>query len=380
VTVSTNLTASTPVLDERSEPTDSRPTDPDANAIADQVFAATLGAMELLSIYLGDRLGWYRSLRQDGPATPALLAERTGTSPRYAQEWLEQQAVVGLLRADTDGPERRYTLPSGAAEVLTDVDSLSYLAPLSRMIGAVGPRLAELLDAYRTGDGVSWDELGADARESQADMNRPWFLRALPAALRSAPALDEILRRPGARILDVGCGAGWSSIALAEAYPSAEVVGVDIDAPSIEMARRSAATHRDVAGRLNFRTADAGTVAAEEGRFDAAFAFECVHDMPRPVEVLSAVRRAVRPDGIVVVMDEAVGEEFTAPGNEVERLMYGFSLFVCLPDGMSSAPSAGTGTVMRPSTLRRYAREAGFSEVDVLPIDDFGFFRFYHLR
>ena len=370
---------STAALDERPEPADSRPTDPDANAIAEQVFAATLGAMELLSIYLGDRLGWYRSLRQDGPATPAQLAERTATSKRYAQEWLEQQAVVGLLRADTDGPERRYTLPSGAAEVLTDADSLSYLAPLSRMVGAVGPQLPALLDAYRTGDGVSWDELGADARESQADLNRPWFLRALPGALRSAPALDEILRRPGARILDVGCGAGWSSIALAEAYPSADVVGVDIDAPSVEMARRNAAAHRDVAGRLSFRTADAGTLAAEEGSFDAAFAFECVHDMPRPVEVLSAVRRAVRPDGIVVVMDEAVGEEFTAPGNEVERLMYGFSLFVCLPDGMSTQPSAGTGTVMRAETLRRYAKEAGFSDIDVLPTGEFGFWRFYRL-
>jgi SAM-dependent methyltransferase len=357
-----------------------QPIDRDADAIAEQLFASALGAMELLSVYLGDRLGWYRSLRNDGPATPFELAERTGTSERYAREWLEQQAVIGLLRAEAEGETRRYTLPAGAAEVLTDEDSLSYLAPLSRMIGAVGPVLPELLDAYRTGDGVSWDELGADARESQADMNRPWFLQALPGALRSAPELDAILRRPGARILDVGCGAGWSTIALAQAYPHAQVVGVDIDAPSIEMARRNAAAQRSVPERLRFRTADAGTIAGEDSSYDAVFAFECVHDMPRPVEVLAATRRALRPDGIAVVMDEAVAEEFTAPGDDLERLMYGFSLFVCLPDGMSSAPSAGTGTVMRPSTLKRYAQEAGFADVDVLPISDFGFFRFYSLR
>ena len=376
--MTTDLTA--PAADIRTETAAAAPNDRDADAIAEQLFASALGAMETLSVYMGDRLGWYRSLRIDGPATPGELAERTATSVRYAREWLEQQAVVGLLRADTEGDERRYTLPAGAAEVLTDEDSLSYLAPLSRMIGAVGPHLAQLLDAYRTGDGVSWDELGADARESQADMNRPWFLHALPDALRSAPELDAILRRPGARILDVGCGAGWSTIALAQAYPAAEVVGVDIDAPSIEMARRNAAGQRNAAERLQFRVADAGTIAGEDEKYDAVFAFECVHDMPRPVEVLDAARRAVRPDGMVVVMDEAVGEEFSAPGDDLERLMYGFSLFVCLPDGMSSAPSVGTGTVMRPSTLKRYAVDAGFAGIDILPISDFGFFRFYSLH
>ena len=109
------------------------------------------------------------------------------------------------------------------------------------------------------------------------------------------------------------------------------------------------------------------------------FAFECIHDMPYPVEVLSAARRSLRQGGSVVVMDEAVADAFTPPGDEVERLMYGFSLLVCLPDGMSHPDSAGTGTVMRPETLRRYALDAGFSDVRVLPVEGFGFFRFYEL-
>ena len=108
--------------------------------------------------------------------------------------------------------------------------------------------------------------------------------------------------------------------------------------------------------------------------------FECLHDMPHPVDALRAAHRIVRPGGVVVVMDEAVGDELTAPGDDVERLMYGISMLICLPDGMSHQPSAGTGTVFRPPTLRAYAREAGFSDVEVLPISDFGFWRFYQLH
>lgn len=344
----------------------------------EQVFAGGLGTMQTLSIYLGDQLGWYAALQREGPATPAQLAARTATSERYAREWLEQQAVYGLLEVEESGAERAFVLPPSTAEVMLDADSLAYLGPLARMLAAVGPRLPEMLDAYRSGGGVSWDDLGPDAREGQGAMNRPLFLHHLAGALQGVPELDAILRRPGARILDVGCGLGWSSIALATAYPDAEVIGLDIDAPSIELARANAAERGVDTDRLSFRTADGGTLAGDPG-FDAAFAFECVHDMPRPVDVLAAARAALRPEGVLVVMDEAVAEEFTAPGDDVERFMYGFSLLVCLPDGMSSTPSEGTGTVMRPNVLRGYAERAGFTSFEVLPIDDFGFFRFYQL-
>jgi 2-polyprenyl-3-methyl-5-hydroxy-6-metoxy-1,4-benzoquinol methylase len=354
--------------------------DASADVVAERIFSMALAGAESLSVYVGDRLGWYRSLATDGPATPAELARRTGTHERYAREWLEQQAVCGILLAhdgvDTDGG-RRFEIPAGAAEALTDESSLAYLGPLPRMFAAAAQHLPELLDAYRTGGGVSWEVLGDDAREAQAALNRPWFEHRLGDALASVPEVDEALRRPGARILDLGCGAGWSSIALAHAYPAATVEGVDVDAPSVETARRHAASS-GLGERVGFRTADAGSLGSEA--YDAAFAFECVHDMSRPVEVLSAVRRAVRPEGFLVVVDEAVAEEFTSPGDDLERFMYACSIFVCLPDGMSSAPSAGTGTVMRSETLRSYAREAGFDSLDVLPIEDFSFFRFYRLR
>jgi predicted O-methyltransferase YrrM len=340
---------------------------------ADRLFRSALGTAEVLSIYLGDRLGWYRALAEGGPATADELVARAGGAPRYAQEWLEQQASSGILTVDGDG---RFVLPRGATEVLTDTTSLNYLAPLARMLSAAATQLPALLDAYRSGGGVGWAQFGADMRESQADMNRPWFEHALPGALAGVADLDEVLRRPGARIADIGTGAGWSAIALARAYPEATVQGFDVDPPSIELATANA-REAGLDDRVTFHLADAAGLG--ERGFDAAFAFECVHDMPRPVEVLAAVRAAVRPGGPVVVMDEAVDDSFAAPGDDTERLMYGFSTLICLPDGLAHPGSVGTGTVMRPDTLRGYARAAGFGGVEVLPIEDFGFWRFYRL-
>jgi 2-polyprenyl-3-methyl-5-hydroxy-6-metoxy-1,4-benzoquinol methylase len=356
-------------------------TRPTAQEFADKVFTATLGTMETFNLYLGERLGWLDALAQT-PATPAELAERTGTNARYAVEWLELQAVFGNLTVVDDGAgdrlQRRYALPAGAAEVLTDRHSLNYLGALPQMMAATGAQLDKLLAAYRDGGGVSWAELGDNARNSQAALNRPWFESALAPALASVPEIEVVLQRPGIRIADIGCGAGWSTIALARAYPSATVLGVDIDEPSIQAAKANAEA-ADVADRARFVVA-AGQTMSDHGPFDAAFAFECVHDMPRPVEVLAAIHEAVRSDGLVVIMDEAVADGFNAPGDQVEQLMYGYSTLICLPDGLSSTPSEGTGTVMRRSILTDYARRAGFSSLEVLPIEDFGFWRFYRLH
>ena len=351
---------------------------------ADRVLGAILGGMDLLAIYLGDRLGYYRSLAEHGPATASQLAERTGTDPRYTREWLEQQAVTSLLTlapsSDSSVPasdDPVFVLPDGMREVLTDASSLDYLTPVARLVAAVGPVLPALLEAYRNGTGVSWDDLGDDARTGQADANRPWYEHRLADALASVPDVHARLGKPGARVLDVGFGGGWSTIALARAYPQATFTGIDIDAPSVAMAREHVAA-AGLEDRITLLHGDAGSLEGEG--YDAAFAFECVHDMPRPVEVLAAVRRALAPGAPLVVMDEAVADAFAPDGDELERLMYGFSLFVCLPDGLSSPPSAGTGTVMRASTLAAYGREAGFTSCETLPIEDFGFWRFYRLE
>lgn len=348
----------------------------EAEAFAGEVFGRLIGGFETMSIYVGDRLGLYQALAE-APRTVDDLATAAGMHPRYAREWLEQQAVAGILAVDGD----RFVLPPAHVEVLADPSSLLFSAPLARMMAAAALRLPDLLEAYRTGGGVGWAAFGDDARDAQGDVNRPWFARELAGALASVPRVHDVLSRPGARIADVGCGHGWSTLALAAAYPDARVEGFDVDAPSIEAARR----HASDAGSA---VADAVTFTLlqgehlDEGRtaaFDAAFVFEALHDMPDPVGVLSALRRALAPGGVIVVMDEAVADSFAPDGDEIERVMYAYSLFLCLPDSMSTPGSVATGTVMRPATLERYARAAGITTVEALPIEGFAAFRFYAL-
>ncbi len=176
---------------------------------------------------------------------------------------------------------------------------------------------------------------------------------------------------------DIGCGEGWSSVAMALAYPDTTVDGYDLDEPSVEAARVHA-EEAGVAERVRFFAGDAAA-ADRNGDYDVITAFECIHDLARPVDVLATMRRLAKPDGQVIVMDEKVAERFPGRGDDIERLMYGFSLFICLPDGRSHTPSAATGTVMRPDTLRRYAEEAGFAGLQVLPIEN-DLWRFYRLR
>ncbi|SHK57814.1 Methyltransferase domain-containing protein [Pseudonocardia thermophila] len=349
------------------------------DALVERLFDALLSTIDIQSVYLGDRLGYYRALAGSGGSTAAELAARTGTHERYAREWLEQQAVTGFLDADDepDPARRRFTLPAEHIEPLTDELSTNYLAPLAKFLIGAGKHMDALVEAYRTGGGVSWAQLGNDTREAQAAANRPLFLRVLGNEyLPRIPDVDAALRA-GGRVADIGCGYGWSAIGIALAYPEARIDGFDVDLPSIEAARRNAAEN-GVADRVRFHHTDAATGPAEAQPYDAVFAFECIHDLPDPVGVLNTARRLAGDTGAVIVMDERVAETFTAPGGEVERLMYGYSLICCLPDGMSHQPSAGTGTVLRPDALRRYATEAGFSGVEVLDIDN-DFFRFYRL-
>ena len=355
------------------------PTQSGPPALGDRLLTAVIGAYEAAAVDLGDRLGWYRALAGT-PATAAELAERTGTDPRYAREWLEQQAVAGYLTVDDGGkpPEgRRYTLPDEHVAVLVDDADPAYAAPLARLAMTFTRNVPRLAEVYRSGGGLSWAEMGPEAREGQAAANRPFYVGPLVSEVFPAlPEIDGVLRA-GGRVADIGCGFGWSSIGMASGYPTARVDGIDVDVPSLEQAGRNAVA-AGVADRVRFTAADAGGLSAA-GEYDLVTAFECVHDLPDPVAVLSTMRALARPDGIVLVVDEKVAESFTAPGDELERLMYGYSLTCCLPDAMSAQPSAATGTVMRPSTLAGYARAAGFSQVEVLSVDH-DFFRFYRLR
>jgi SAM-dependent methyltransferase len=347
--------------------------------LVERLFGATIGALELFGVYLGDRLGLYAELAGAGALDPDELARRAGIAPRYAQEWLEQQAVAGILDVEaTDDGARRYRLPAEHAQVLVDRESEFYLAPFASLLAGIGGVLPEVVDAYRTGRGVAFSRYGADLRDGQAAINRPAFTHDMAGWIAAMPDVESRLRsEPPARVADVGCGVGWSTIALARAFPAASVEGIDLDQASIDDARRNAA-EAGMAGEVSFVVRDAADPATH-GVYELACIFEALHDTPRPAEVLTALRAMLRDDGSVLIADERVADSFTAPGDEVERMMYGWSISHCLPAAMVDPPAEPTGTVLREPTVRDLAGRAGFGSVEVLPIEN-DFFRFYRLR
>jgi 2-polyprenyl-3-methyl-5-hydroxy-6-metoxy-1,4-benzoquinol methylase len=353
----------------------------DRDEFINRLFTDAIGAFNIFAIHIGDRLGFYRELSYGEALTSAELAARAGAHERYTREWLEQQAAACVLEADeaaANPAERRFRLAPGRAEALIDRDSLNYAAPLAQLIaGAVSP-LDQLLEVYRSGGGVPFSQYGVNVRDGQASMNRPMFLKQLGDEW--LPAVADVHARlqasPPAYIADIGCGAGWSCIGMARSYPQVIVHGYDLDEASIDLARDNilqAGLQERV--QVNLRDAkDAGMV----GRYDLVTAFECLHDMSDPVGVLHTMRSLVNERGAVIVMDERTQEAFQPCSETWEQILYGFSILHCLPAGMVDQPSAATGTVMRSDTMERYAQTAGYSRVEILPIDHF-FFRFYRL-
>jgi SAM-dependent methyltransferase len=354
------------------------------DVFADRMFGSMLGTLNLLTIYVGHRLGFYDALRDGSFVTSAELAQRTRTDTRQVREWLEQQAAFGILDvedASARPEERRFHLPAAHAEVLTDEHSLFYLLPFARYAVGLSQPMERLIESFRTGAGVPWAAHGADMREGQAAGNRPAFERLLGTEwLGAVPEIDSRLRAdPPARVADFACGAGWSTIAIARAYPKVSVDGIDLDGPALVLARANLEGEpAAIAQRVSFQEADIADPALAAS-YDLVTIFEALHDLTRPVEALTNIRRLLAADGSVFVGDERTEDVFVAPAPDLERLFYGFSVLCCLPAGLVDEGSAGTGTVFRAATLERYAREAGFSVVDILPIDHDSF-RFYRLR
>ena len=351
------------------------------DALVERLFQSTLATWDVATVYLGHRLGLYRALSEVEPASSVELAAAAGLVERYVREWLEQQAVAGILECENpeaDASARRFAIPAGHTAVLVEKDDPSFLAPLAQItMGALSPAQA-LLSAFRSGAGVPYADYGLDLRVGQAEMNRNLFLQQLGSEYLPAIAglHERLLADPPARIADVGCGVGWSCVGMAQAYPNAHVDGFDLDEASVAEAQeviRQAA----VADRVDVQLRDAADPALS-GRYDLVTAFECIHDMSDPIGVLRTMRRLAAAGGTVLVMDERVADAFDPAAGDVERFMYGFSVLHCLPVGLEERPSAATGTVMRASTLRGYAQQAGFRDAEALPLEH-PFFRFYRL-
>jgi len=362
-----------------TEPTHQTEIDEEAlGAFAEGLFGATLGTLELTMAYLGRRLGLYRALH-GSPRTSAELASAAGVDERYAREWLEQQAVAGVVHVDdasSAAAERRYSLPEEHALVLLDEEHPAYSGALADVIGPLVLSVDLVADAFRTGAGVPFAAYAL--HDMQAGFTRPMFASSLVAEW--FPALPDLHARLEAgeplRVADFGCGEAWAAIYLAEAYPNITVDGFDLDDASVAQARKHAAA-RGVSDRVRIEVQDV-TDPAFTGTYDLVMATEVIHDLADPVGALSAMRRLAGDRGSVLIVDENAAETFDAPGDEVQRLLYGFSVLHCLPAGRNHEHSAATGTVMRPATFEGYAREAGFHSVQILPVDH-PFFRLYRL-
>jgi SAM-dependent methyltransferase len=350
------------------------------DALAEQLFDSAIGALETLHVYLGRKLGLYDILACSGPVSGDALAAVAGIHPRYAREWLEQQAGAGVLDvADETGDPatRTFEMAPGVADVVCTPDSPALVSPLASMIVGIGQAMPAVLEAFRTGGGVPYDHYGPDIREGIADINRPGFVHSL--ASDWVPALPDIAARlvqPDARVADLGCGTGASTLAIARGFPLARVDGLDLDAESIEAATAGAA-EAGLSERVGFACRDAADPELA-GRYDLVTMFEALHDIEQPVAALSAAKQLLAPGGAVLVGDEKVAERFTAPADRLDRFNYGWSAVHCLAAAMTDPDSAATGTVMREGTVRDYAGQAGFSGCTVLPIEH-DFWRFYRL-
>lgn len=341
--------------------------------IAERIGRDFTGAMSLYLLLLGHRLGLLRELAAHGPLTADELAATTGLDRRYLAEWLAAMAAGRYVACDAEA-ERFWLTPEQAA-VYVDEENPHYAMPLVIWAPQLAGSLPALEAAFRTGEGVPHKFYDLGGVDGAGNGNRVEFLTNMAGWLRSVPEVWQ--RVAGAcAVLDIGCGHGWSSIALANALPGAAIDAADADAASIATAEENAA-RTGLAGRVRFHCAAAEDLALPQ-RFDLITALECVHDMAQPVAALRRMRELLKPDGIVLVVDERMGDTLGENLTPIGHINYNWSVLHCLPQARVDPESAATGCAMGPARLRAYATAAGFDRCDILPIEH-ATWRFYRL-
>jgi SAM-dependent methyltransferase len=314
---------------------------------------ATLGAALVVR---GDKLGLYRALAGAGGLTPVELARRTGVSERYVREWLNAQAAGGYVEYDpADGS---YTLPPEQAVAMTDETSPAYLPGFFQLaLGSVidSPRITE---AARSGDGVGWHEHSHDVFDGCERFFRPGYNASLvPAWL---PALDGVVDKleAGARVGDIGCGHGSSTILMAQAFPKSTFIGTDYHEGSIETARKRA-EEAGVADRVQFQTTPAAQHPGEG--YDLVTMFDCLHDMGDPVGAARQVHNTLAPDGTWLIVEPMAGDRVEDNLNPVGRAYYGFSTFLCTPASLSQEVGLALGAQAGEARIGDVVAAGGFT-------------------
>lgn len=317
-------------------------------------FVGDLGATVAAgNVVIGHRLGFYKALAAS-PATPGELAARTETDQRYVTEWLRGQAAGGYV--DRDG--ERYTLSEEQAFALADPDGPLY-APGAFLL-ALGALRAEprITAAFRSGAGLAWDAHDADVFVGCEQFFRPGYIGNLVPSW--IPALDgvEAKLRAGARIADVGCGLGASSVLMAQAYPKSTVHASDYHQGSIDLAHKRAAD-AGVADRVSFEAAGAQEFGGD--RYDLVTTFDCLHDMGDPLGAARHILASLAPEGTWMIVEPAAGDTEADNMNPVGRVYYSFSTFLCLPSAMSQPGGYALGAQAGEAAIRQLVTDAGFT-------------------
>ena len=307
-------------------------------------------------VVMGDRLGLYRAMAGAGPITPAELAERTDTAERYVREWLNAQAAGGYVEYD---PETgRYTLPPEQAVALTQEDSPAYLPGFFQIaLGSVHDS-PHIVDAARSGQGVGWHEHVHDVHEGCERFFRPGYNANLIAAW--LPALDGVVEKleRGARVADVGCGHGASTILMAQAFPNSQFTGFDYHREGIETAKQRA----EEAGVGDRATFDASPAAAYPGRdYDLVTMFDCLHDMGDPIGAARHVRQSLADDGTWLIVEPFAGDRVEDNLNPVGRAYYSFSTLLCTPASLSQEVGLALGAQAGEARIREVVERGGFT-------------------
>ena len=316
------------------------------------VGAVLNGAM----VVIGDRLGLYRAMAGRGPITPAELATTTGTDERYVREWLSAQAAAGYVCHEGDD---RFRLPDEPAIALTDETSPACVVGAFELAVASLQATDRITDAFRTGAGMAWGDHHHDVHEGCERFFRPGYLNHLVAEW--LPALDGVVDAlaAGARVADVGCGHGASTLAMAAAFPQSTFVGFDGHPASIETAHQRAAD-AGLSDRVTFEVATAKDVT---GRFDLVCFFDCLHDMGDPVGALRNVRSTLADGGTIMLVEPQAGDTIGDNINPVGAAYYAFSTLLCTPSSRSQEVGAALGAQAGERRLRDVAAEAGITHL-----------------
>lgn len=306
---------------------------------------------------LGHKLGLYKAMAGAGPITPEALARKTGVRERYVREWLQAQAAGGYVAYDP--ATQAFELPPEQAFVLANPESPVFLAPAYDVVASVWIDEEKIARAWTTDDGLPW----RDHHAKLFDGTEAFFRTGYKANLVSSwiPALEGVDARlkAGARVADVGCGHGASTIVMALAYPKSRFVGFDSHEASVEKARQRAREAK-VDDRVEFQPAKAESLPAGDG-FDLLCFFDCLHDMSDPLGAARKAREALKPDGAVLLVEPFAHDEADGNHNPVGRLFYSASATICVPHSLAAAPRAGLGAQAGEGRLATVFKEAGFT-------------------